>query len=358
MTSGGLRGQIAASTVPGETMTRHASPNGPESAPRPAGEVPPLPHPITPYPDLLINFCPTGMVPTKAMTPHVPVSTAEEIDDACRALELGAQIVHLHARDREGRPTWKGEIYEELILGVRGHFPDAVTCVSCSGRNFPEFERRSEVLELTGRARPDMASLTTTSLDFPSGPSVNAPDMVLALAAKMQANGIKAELECFGFGMVNAALMIVRKGLVPAPFYFNLLLGSRYSVPATARHLSNLVADLPEGAVWAAAGIGFFQLPMNTLAIAMGGHCRVGLEDNLYYGFDRSELATNVALVERVVRISETFGRPLASRARAREMLGLGPPPGADAPVSSTADEARRTALAPSGAAASAVSDG
>lgn len=312
-------------------MTRPVGSNGP--APHPGGGVPPLPHPITPYPDLLINFCPTGMVPTKAMTPHVPVSPAEEIDDACRALELGAQIVHLHARDPDGGPTWRGEVYEELILGVRGHFPDAVVCVSCSGRNFPEFERRSEVLDLTGRARPDMASLTTTSLDFPTGPSVNAPDMVLALAEKMKRNGIKAELECFGFGMVNAALLLLRKGLADPPFYFNLLLGSRYSVPATARHLSNLVADLPEGAVWAAAGIGFFQLPMNTMAIAMGGHCRVGLEDNLYYGFDRSELATNAALVERVIRISETFGRPVASRARAREMLGLGPAPASGSAV-------------------------
>jgi uncharacterized protein (DUF849 family) len=112
-------------------------------------------------------------------------------------------------------------------------------------------------------------------------------------------------------------------------------------VPATARHLANLVADLPEGAVWAAAGIGFFQLPMNTMAIAMGGHCRVGLEDNLYYGFDRSELATNAALVERVIRISDTFGRPVASRARAREMLGLGPAPASESAGPHAAGERR-----------------
>jgi len=303
----------------------------PPAEPRFAREVPgppssALPHPLTPYPELLINFCPTGMVPTKAMTPHVPVSAAEEIEDACRALELGAAIVHLHARDADGQPTWRGEVYEELILGVRRHVPDALVCVSCSGRNFPEFERRSEVLELTGAARPDMASLTLTSLDFAGGPSVNPPAMVLALAEKMAANGIKPELECFDFGMVNAAHLLIRKGLARPPFYFNLLLGSRYSVPATARHLSNLVADLPPGAHWAAAGIGLFQLPMNTLAVAMGVHCRVGLEDNLYYDFERRELATNAALVERLVRISETFGRPLASRARARDMLGLGAP--------------------------------
>ena len=286
----------------------------------------PLPHPLTPYGELIVNVCPTGMIPTKAMTPHVPVAPAEVIDQACAALERGVAIVHLHARDADGRPTYRGEIYETMILGIRRHFPDAITCVSCSGRNFPELERRSEVLELTGAARPDLASLTLTTLDFPTGTSQNAPDMVIALAEKMVARGIKPELECFDFGMINAANMLIGKGLLgEPPFYFNLLLGSRYSVPATARHLSQMLEDLPPESLWSAAGIGLFQLPMNTLAIAMGGHARVGLEDNVYHGFDRRELATNQGLLERVAHLSETFGRPLASSVRARAMLGLGP---------------------------------
>jgi 3-keto-5-aminohexanoate cleavage enzyme len=285
----------------------------------------PLPHPLTAYSELMVNFCPTGMIPTKAMTPHVPVTPDEVIDDACRALELGVAIVHLHAREADGSPTYRGKIYEKMILGIRSHFSDAIVCVSCSGRNFPEFEQRSEVLDLTGAARPDLASLTLTSLDFPTGTSQNAPDMVLALGEKMVARGIKPELECFDFGMINAANMLIAKGqLGEAPYYFNLLLGSRYSVPATARHLSNMLEDLPPDSVWSAAGIGLFQLPMNVLAIAMGGHCRVGLEDNIYHGFDRRELATNEGLVERVAHLSETFGRPLANSTRARALLGLG----------------------------------
>jgi uncharacterized protein (DUF849 family) len=149
---------------------------------------------------------------------------------------------------------------------------------------------------------------------------------VIALGEKMVAHGIKPELECFDFGMINAANMLIAKGLLgEAPYYFNLLLGSRYSVPATARHLSNMLEDLPPGSVWSAAGIGLFQLPMNTLAIAMGGHCRVGLEDNIYHGFNRTELATNLGLVDRVKLLAETFGRPMASPGRARELLGLGP---------------------------------
>jgi 3-keto-5-aminohexanoate cleavage enzyme len=286
----------------------------------------PLPHPYTPYSELIVNFCPTGMIPTRAMTPHVPVSPAAVIEDTCRALERGVAIVHLHARDEQEKPSHHAAIYERMILGIRGHFPDAIICVSCSGRDFPEFERRSEVLELTGAARPDLASLTLTSLDFPTGTSRNAPDMVIALGEKMVRRGIKPELECFDFGMVNAANMLIGKGLLgEPPYYFNLLLGSRYSVPATARHLSNLIEDLPSRSVWSAAGIGLFQLPMNTLAIAMGGHCRVGLEDNIYYGFDRTELATNLGLVDRVAQLAETFGRSLATPARARELLGLGP---------------------------------
>jgi uncharacterized protein (DUF849 family) len=213
-----------------------------------------------------------------------------------------------------------------MILGIRRHFADAIVCVSCSGRNFPEFERRSEVLELTGAAHPDLASLTLTTLDFPTGTSQNSPDMVLALAEKMVAKGVKPELECFDFGMINAAQMLIGKGLLgEPPYYFNLLLGSRYSVPATARHLSNMLEDLPPGSLWSAAGIGLFQLPMNTLAIAMGGHARVGLEDNVPAAFGRHELATNQGLVERLAALTETFGRPLATPAEARAMLGLGP---------------------------------
>ena len=282
------------------------------------------PYPLTPYPELIVNFCPTGMIPTKAMTPHVPLTPAEVIDDSCRALERGAAIVHLHARDDSGHPSYLATIYEEMIRGIRGHFQDAIICVSCSGRNFPEFERRSEVLDLTGSAKPDLASLTLTSLDFPSGTSQNSPEMVIALAQKMIERGIKPELECFDFGMINAAKLLIGKGLLGhGPWYFNLLLGSRYSVPATARHLSNMVEDLPAGSLWSAAGIGLFQLPMNTLALAMGGHCRIGLEDNIHLSYDRSELATNAGLMERLAVLAETFGRPLATPARARALLGL-----------------------------------
>lgn len=284
-----------------------------------------FPHPLEPYPDLIVNLCPTGMIPTAEMTPHVPLTPQRVVEDTCRAIELGASIVHLHARDSDGRPTYSAEPYEEMILGIRRYHPDMVICVSCSGRDFPEFERRSEVLELTGSARPDMASLTMTSLDFPTGPSINAPDMVLALAEKMVDRGIKPELECFDFGMVNAAKILIARGIIGSPPYFNLLLGSRYSAPATARHLSTMVDDLPRGAIWGATGIGMFQLPVHALAIAMGGHCRVGLEDNIYRDSSTKELTTNAELVERVVKLAEMLGRNPSTPAATRELLGIEP---------------------------------
>lgn len=284
----------------------------------------PLPHPYTPYPPVIVNFCPTGMIPTKAMTPHVPVSPAEIIDDACRALELGVAVVHLHARERDGTPTHRAELYETMILGIRAHHPDAIICVSCGGLAFPDVERRSEVLDLPTWARPDLASLTLTSVDFPTGTSHNDPETVIRLATKMIERGIKPELACYDFGMVSAANLLIGTGLLQPPYYFNLLLGSRYSVPATARHLAGLLVDLPPDSHWSAAGIGLFQLPMNTLALAMGGHCRIGLEDNIYHSFDRQKLATNVGLVERLKQLSETFGRPFATPMEARGLLGLG----------------------------------
>jgi len=287
-----------------------------------------LPHPYRPYSKLLVNLCPTGMIPTREMTKHVPLSPAEVIEDVCRGLEGGASVIHLHARDENGVPTYRASIYEKMILGIRAHFPDAVIGVSCSGRQFPEFEKRSEVLDLEGRARPDLASLTLTSLDFPTGPSLNAPDLVRALARKMKKNGIKPELECFDFGMVNAANSLIAQREIDPPYYFNLLLGSRYSLPATARHLGTLVADLPADSIWSVAGIGLCQLPMSVLGIVMGGHCRIGLEDNIWADFDRTQLATNPGSVERTVRIAHECGRPIATRAEARVQLGLGPPPG------------------------------
>src|SRR5450631_2535149 len=131
---------------------------------------------------IIINFCPTGMIPTKSMTPFVPVTPQEIIEQTHEAFETGITIAHLHARDKNEASTWDPKTYREIFEGVRRHCPGLVLCGSCSGRNFPEFEKRSAVIDL----KPDMCSLTLSSLNFFDKASMNAPDIIHALAQKMK----------------------------------------------------------------------------------------------------------------------------------------------------------------------------
>jgi uncharacterized protein (DUF849 family)/ribosomal protein S18 acetylase RimI-like enzyme len=281
------------------------------------------PPPLSPYPPLIINACLTGMVPTKRSTPHVPVSADEIIEDAIRVHDAGAQIVHLHARDESGMPTPAASIYETIISAIRRERPGLLCCVTTSGRTWSDVESRSEVLHLTGAAKPDLATLTLGSLNFLSGPSVSSITTVERLALVMKDKRIKPELEVFDLGMVNLAKYLERHDIISGTKYFNIMLGNINTAPATIGSLSSLIEALPEDSIWAAAGLGQFQLPMNTAAIAAGGHVRVGLEDHIYYDFGREVLARNEDLVKRVVRIAEELQRPLASPRQTRTMLGL-----------------------------------
>ena len=159
-----------------------------------------------------------------------------------------------------------------------------ILCVSTSGRVFKTFEQRSEVLDCRN-PQPEMASLTLGSMNFPKVASVNDPDMIRSLAQRMAERGIVPEMECFDLGMVEYANYLVERRVLVAPFYCNLLLGSLGTLSATPANLARMVGALPTGTTWAAAGIGRFQFPMNALAIAMGGHVRVGLEDNIWWLF-------------------------------------------------------------------------
>ncbi|APG24647.1 MAG: 3-keto-5-aminohexanoate cleavage protein [Syntrophotalea acetylenica] len=282
-----------------------------------------MPYPVTPYPKLIINAAITGMLPMRKDSPHVPLSPEEIIEDAVRCIRAGASIIHLHARDEDGTPTYRKEVFERLILGIRTHCPEAILCVSTSGRRHNSFACRSAVLELDGAARPDMASLTMGSLNFPRQASVNSPEMIEALALVMKERGIVPEIEIFEPGMIHAAKVLRRRGILNGPLYMNLLLGSLYTSPATLFDLGCMVRSLPRSVHWAAAGIGRFQLKMNTAAILMGGHVRVGLEDNLHYDASRRQLATNEQLVRRIGRLCCEFGREVAGPIEARALLGL-----------------------------------
>lgn len=271
---------------------------------------------------LIINAAITGMVPMKADNPHVPISVEEIIADARRCRDAGASIVHLHARDEEGNATYRKDIYSQILRGVREACPDIILCVSTSGRVFKTFEQRSEVLEAVDPA-PEMASLTLGSMNFPKVESVNSPNMIKSLALKMQERGIVPEWECFDLGMVEYSHYLISHDILKPPFYCNILLGSLGTMSATPFNLASIVKALPTGVTWAIAGIGRFQFAMNTMSITMGGHVRVGLEDNLWYDDARTRLATNPDLIERLVKVADAVGRPVASPDEAREMIGI-----------------------------------
>jgi 3-keto-5-aminohexanoate cleavage enzyme len=276
--------------------------------------------------DLSISFCPTGMIPTKEMTPHVPVTVNEIIEDVHRAVEIGITMVHLHARDEEtGIPTWHGELYERMIAGIRKFAPELIICVTTSGRDFPEFEKRSEVLELEGDLKPDMGSLTLSSLNFNKTASTNSPDMIKSLAAKMYMRGIVPELEAFDAGMINYAKYLEQKGLIEAPHYVNLLLGNIACAQADLLHAGLMVRDLMPNTFWGFAGIGNTQFMMNSIGIACGGGVRVGLEDNIWYDQPRTKLASNSDLLNRIHVTAEANDRPIMSSKTMREKLNLNP---------------------------------
>jgi len=268
---------------------------------------------------LIIKLAPTGMIPTRKDTPHVPITPKEIIRDTCKAYELGVSVVHVHARDKQGRPTHEKEYFEKIFRGIKKKCPDIVICATTSGRVTPQVEHRSEVLDLN----PEMASLTVGSLNFPQHPSVNSLETIKALATIMRDKGILPELEIFEAGFINTAKYLARKGYLKNPLHFNLLLGSLGCIPAGIGDLAYLVKSLPPESTWSATGIGRFQSQINVAAILMGGHVRIGIEDSIYYNYPKREFATNVKLVGRIVRIAKELGREIATPNEAREILCL-----------------------------------
>jgi 3-keto-5-aminohexanoate cleavage enzyme len=273
----------------------------------------------------ILNFTPTGMIPTKDMTQKVPLQPAEIIEQVLEAADLGANMIHLHARDSiDGKPTYKKEVYAEIIAGIRAKNKDLVLCVSTSGRAFPSFEERSQCLDLEGELKPDMGSLTLSSLNFNKQASINTPDMIKALARKMLDNGIKPELEAFDLGMINYANYLIQKRLIQPPYYFNLILGNIACAQANLLSLGLMIRELPPRSIWSVGGIGNFQLKMNALGIVDGAGVRIGLEDNIYFDAERTQLASNRDLITRIVGIAAAMERTPYSQKEARKILGLG----------------------------------
>jgi 3-keto-5-aminohexanoate cleavage enzyme len=272
----------------------------------------------------ILNFTPTGLIPTKNMTPHVPVSPDEILRDVLDAAELGVTMVHLHARNiQTGEPAYSKDLYANIIQGIRKERPDLILGVSTSGRHFPETGKRAECLDLIGKLKPDFASLTLSSLNFNKEASINSPDTIQYLAKRMLEKGIKPELEVFDLGMINYARYLIKKDLIRPPYYFNLIMGNIACAQVDLLHMGVMIRELPENSFWSVGGVGDSQLQANLMSLVAGGGVRVGLEDNIWFDLERTKLATNHDLIKRILSIAETMNVKPYTPAEARKLFKI-----------------------------------
>ena len=268
----------------------------------------------------IITVAITGSVPTKKDSPAVPITVQEQIESTHAAYEAGAALVHAHVRNDDGTTTSDPDKFARLLEGIRKHCPDMIVQFSTGGRSGMGKERGA-MLHL----KPEMASLTTGSVNFAKIIYENHPTLINELASSMLTHGIKPEIEIFDLAMLYNAAKLVADGLLKPPVHVQFVLGIPGALPADREvldfELEQLQRVLP-GATWTAAGIGRHQLTVNEWSLELGGHCRTGLEDNLK--FDKERLATsNAELVQRVADLVGKFGRSVATPAEARLILGL-----------------------------------
>ena len=269
----------------------------------------------------IITVAITGALPTKQDTPAVPVTPSEQIESTHEAYEAGASLVHIHVRNQDQTPSSDSDKYHEVQQGVSKHCPGMIIQFSTGGRGRDQ-RKRSGMLH----HRPDMASLATGSVNFPSGIYENPTDFVEGLAAEMLKYDVKPEIEVFDAAMLYNAANLVKKGLLDPPVHLQFVLGIPNALPARRSLLEFLIAEAAEilpNATWGAAGIGRYQFEVNQWCLELGGHCRTGLEDNIKIAPDRLA-ASNAELVGKIVDIAGEYNRYAASPIEARKILGLG----------------------------------
>ena len=268
---------------------------------------------------LIITVALTGNVPTKEMNPNVPVTPDEIAQDVRRCADAGAALFHVHARDAEQNPTLDIEVCKENARKIKAAAPEVIVQLSTGARAGKDWEDRANPIRLL----PEMGSFTTGSNNMPKIVYENSPPFIVHLGKVFQETGVKPEIEVFETGMINNALFLEKKGLIKAPIHFDFVLGVIGSMPGSVKNLQFLSESIPAGSTWTVAGIGKAQIPLATAAVIMGGNVRIGLEDSIY--MPDGSLATNVALVEKVVRIAREIGREIATPEEAREILSLDP---------------------------------
>lgn len=262
----------------------------------------------------------TGSLPTKENNPAVPITIAEQIESIQESFEAGASIAHCHVRDDEGKPTSDPERFQRLKEGIEKHCPGMIVQLSTGGRSGAG-KARGGMLPL----RPDMASLSVGSNNFPTRVYENPPDLVDWLASEMLVHDVKPEIEAFDLSHIIQATIMQKDGRLKGPLYVQFVMGVKNAMPADERvmdfYIETLTRLAPD-AQWCAAGIGPAQITINEWAIAKGGHTRAGMEDNVR--IDKNTLAaSNAALIKRATALCGKYERPVATWRQAREILGL-----------------------------------
>lgn len=262
----------------------------------------------------------TGSLPRKEMNPAVPITVAEQVESTQAAFEAGASICHAHVRNDDESPSSDPDKFALLQDGLKKHCPGMIIQFSTGGRSGAGRERGG-MLPL----RPDMASLTVGSNNFPTRVYENPPDLVDWLASEMLTNQIKPEIEAFDLSHIHQAAAMQADGRLAPPAYVQFVMGVQNAMPADKDvfdyYIRTMARLLPDSE-WCAAGIGRNQIIVNEWCVAAGGHARTGLEDNIR--LDKQTLApSNAALVQRVVDLCDRYDRPVATAAQARAMLGL-----------------------------------
>jgi 3-keto-5-aminohexanoate cleavage enzyme len=267
---------------------------------------------------LIITCALTGAEVTKEQNPAVPYTPEEMAQSAYEAYKAGASILHLHVREDNGTPTQSKERFKKNIEAIREKCPDAIIQVSTGGAVGMSDDERLQPVELF----PEMATLDAGTLNFGDDIFVNSWPSLLNFAKRMKDNGVKPEIEVFDRGMIENAVRLHKMGLLDAPMHFDFVLGVPGGMPATMEDLMHMVHSIPSGSTWTVAGIGRHQLPMAVAAIIMGGHARVGFEDNLFYS-KGVPAKSNGELVERIARLARELGREVATPEEARKILSI-----------------------------------
>ena len=270
---------------------------------------------------VIITAAVCGSRPTKEMNPATPYTPAEIAQAALECWRAGAAVAHIHVRDPlTGAPDARAELFAEVLERIRAA-SDMLVNLTTSGLNLTGPDAGARRLEPVG-LKPDICSLDVGSLNFRDRLFANPPGWVEEAARTMRAAGVKPEIEVFDVGHLDQARALIEAGLIAEPPWFQLCMGVQWGIPATPENLLFMRSKLPPGALWSVLGVGRGQLPMIALGLLLGGHVRVGFEDNLYIR-QGVPARSNAEFVEQAVRLARELQREVASPAAARAILGI-----------------------------------